>query len=259
MIQTLESQTQPILTEAAESSNVFGFGRDIQAPKVGLAPGLRLNERLAMEGTKFLKMIPAASFPIAFFDPQYRGILDKMSYGNEGKGRFIARCALPQMSEEVIANFVRLIDKALMPSGHLFLWIDKFHLCTGFSHWLAETSLEVVDLVTWDKERIGMGYRTRRKSEHLVVLQKLPKRAKGVWTSHGIPDVWHELAESWVWSEKVSRNGHIHHKPVGLQTELIRAVSNVGDVVIDPAAGSFSVMTACQEVERNFLGCDING
>ena len=34
-----------------------------------------------------------------------------------------------------------------------------------------------------------MGYRTRRKSEYCLVLQKVPLRAKGVWRSHNIPDV----------------------------------------------------------------------
>ena len=31
------------------------------------------------------------------------------------------------------------------------------------------------------------------------------------------------------------------------------------DIVIDPAAGSFSVMEACRHTGRRFLGCDING
>ena len=44
-----------------------------------------------------------------------------------------------------------------------------------------------------------------------------------------------------------------------LQGKLIAAVSNPGDVVIDPAAGSFSVLEACQQQGRRFLGCDIEG
>ena len=234
----------------ARTKTVYSGDRVIEAPAVELPHGLRTNTRLRMDGMEFLSQLPKASFPIAFFDPQYRGILDKMSYGNEGESRFKARTELPQMTEDMIRRFVALIGRALMPSGHLFLWIDKFHLCTGFTHWLEGSALEVVDMLTWDKGRIGMGYRTRRASEHLIVLQKVPKRAKGVWMAHDIPDVWRE---------SVARRGHTHTKPLALQAKLIGAVSNPGDVVIDPAAGSFSVMSACQEVDRNFLGCDING
>ena len=231
-------------------ANVFGTHRDIAAPELKLPRKLKLNTRLKMDGLQFLNLLPAASFSVAFFDPQYRGVLDKLGYGNEGEERGKARCSLEQMDEETICAFVHGIADALIPSGHLFLWMDKFHLCTGFSDWLDGTPLDVVDMLTWHKKRIGMGYRTRRSSEHVVILQKEPRRAKGVWQIHNIPDVW---------PEEVKRNGHTHKKPIDLQGELIAAVSNAGDIVIDPAAGSFSVMESCTLRGRNFLGCDLNG
>ena len=45
------------------------------------------------------------------------------------------------MTEATISHFVRGIDRALIPSGHLFLWVDKFHLCQGVRPWLNGTSL----------------------------------------------------------------------------------------------------------------------
>lgn len=230
--------------------SVFSSSRETKAPAIKLPRGLEYNRRLKMDGLKFLYKLPRASFPVSFFDPQYRGILDKMSYGNEGENRGKARASLEQMSEETIARFIKAIDQVLIPSGHLFLWMDKFHLCTGFKDWLKGAQLDIVDMLTWDKAKIGMGYRTRRKAEYLVVLQKQPRRAKGLWRVHNIPDVWYE---------EVKRNGHTHRKPASLQAELIAAVSNNGDVVLDPAAGSFSVMEACRLRKRNFLGCDLNG
>ena len=203
-----------------------------------------------MDGLDFLGRLPDEAVPLAFLDPQYRGVLDKLAYGNEGVKRGRARAALQQMDETAIVAFVQAIDRVLAASGHLFLWLDKFHLCSGIAPWLVGTRLTVVDLITWDKGRMGMGYRTRRQSEYLVVLQKAPRRAKGVWTIHDIPDLWRERAE---------RGRHAHRKPVDLQAKLIAAVSNPGDVVIDPAAGSFSVLEACQQQGRRFLGCDIEG
>ena len=234
----------------SEAASVFSPVRSLVMPALELPDHFEFNTRLQMDGLEFLAHLPEGKFPVAFLDPQYRGLLDKMSYGNEGRSRNRGRSSMQQMDEEKITAFVRGIDRALMPSGHLFLWMDKFHLCTGFSHWLTETKLAVVDLVTWDKGRIGMGYRTRRKSEHLVVLQKTPRRAKGVWKKHDIPDVW---------AETVPRGAVTHRKPVELQGALIAAVTNPGDVVIDPAAGSFSVLEACRERNRVFLGCDVEG
>ena len=232
------------------TNNVFSTEREVQAPPIDLPDILKPNSRLKMDGLKFLSHLLSESIPVAFLDPQYRGVLDKMNYGNEGKNREKRRTELIQMTEELITEFIHCIDSVLIPSGHLFLWIDKFHLCQGFDDWIKETKLEVVDLIVWDKERIGMGYRSRRTSEYCVVLQKQPKRAKGVWKIHNIPDVWRERKET---------IEHPHQKPLKLQAELIAAVTNEGDYVIDPAAGSFSVMQSAHLQNRCFIGCDLEG
>lgn len=232
------------------AATVFSGQRTVHAPEIGPPPELKPNTRLKMDGLKFLSQLPADAIPVAFLDPQYRGVLEKLSYGNEGKSRGKRRSALEQMSEASIGKFVHGIDRVLMPSGHLFLWVDKFHLCQGVRPWLDGTSLDIVDLVTWDKGTFGMGYRTRRRAEYCVVLQKQPRKAKGVWKIHNIPDVI---------QEQTSQREHPHAKPVGLQGELMAAVSHEGDYVIDPAAGSFSVLEAAKERGRTFLGCDLNG
>lgn len=240
----------PRKLETTPASSVFGTHRVLHAPDIGLPSHLIPNTRLQMDGIDLLSALPASSIPVVFLDPQYRGILDKMSYGNEGTSRGRRRSALRQMTESKIANFIWHIDRILIPSGHLFLWVDKFHLCQGFEQWIDETQLDIVDLIVWDKGRIGMGYRTRRKSEYCVVLQIPPRKAKGVWTIHDIPDVW---------SEKIISKQHPHQKPVLLQSKLIEAVSNEGDYIVDPAAGSFSVMPAAHVSNRNFIGCDLEG
>ena len=237
-------------TAGTPTNNVFSTERTLQAPPIDLPDFLKPNTRLKMDGLELLSHLPNESVPVAFLDPQYRGMLDKMNYGNEGKSREKRRGALRQMPEELIAKFVQSIDNVLIPSGHLFLWMDKFHLCQGFKNWIDGTQLDIVDLIVWNKERIGMGYRSRRVSEYCVILQKQPKKAKGVWKIHNIPDVW---------SERTKTKKHPHQKPVKLQAELIAAVSNEGDYIIDPAAGSFSVMAAAHLQHRNFIGCDLEG
>ena len=228
--------------------NVFSTTRDATAvPLHANQWPVPLNQKNQHDGLDLLSQLQSSSVPLCIFDPQYRGILDKMRYGNEGVSRGRRRTQLQQMSEQTIVKFIRGISDALIPSGHLFLWVDKFHLCTGVRGWLEIANLEIVDLVTWNKKRMGMGYRTRRQSEYLVIAQKLPKRAKGIWQRHDIPDVWDEKADG----------KHAHAKPINLQAALIEAVTLPGDVVLDPAAGSYSTMIAASKIGRQFLGCDI--
>ncbi|MDE0343008.1 MAG: DNA methyltransferase [Deltaproteobacteria bacterium] len=209
---------------------------------------LPLNRRNQCDGRELLAALKPETIPLCVFDPQYRGVLDKLRYGNEGVSRGRRRSELPQMNEETISEFVAGISSALIPSGHLFLWVDKFHLCKGIRTWLGDGGLEVVDLVTWNKGRMGMGYRTRRVAEYMLILQKPPTRIGPGWQRDHIPDVV---------TEKVERIKNVHPKPVNLQARLIEAVTDPGDVVLDPAAGSYSVMTAAHQVGRQFLGCDI--
>ena len=206
-----------------------------------------INKKNCVDGLELMLNINAQSIAAVFFDPQYRGVLDKLKYGNEGKSRGKARCGLPQMNEDTIKNFIHEINRVLKESGHLFLWVDKFHLCQGVLDWFLETELNLVDMIVWDKGKIGMGYRTRRKSEYLIVFQKLPVKAKSCWTDHSIPDVWEEKAE------KI----HPHSKPLELQKRLIAATTTENDFILDPAAGGFSVLTACEQLGRNFIGGDI--
>ncbi len=233
-----------------QTKSVFSHTRDVTPARICLPADMAWNTRIRAEGLSFLQALPPAIFPAAFLDPQYRGVLDHLAYGNEGQNRGQARASLAQMSDTTIAAFIQALARILSPSGHLFLWVDKFHLCTGMTDWLSGTRLEIVDLITWHKQRMGMGYRTRRTAEYLVVLQQAPRRAKGVWCVHDIPDVW---------TEKVPRRSGIHPKPVQLQARLIEAVTHPGDAIVDPAAGTFSVLEACRTVNRNFLGCDLNG
>ncbi|RDU67980.1 DNA-methyltransferase [Helicobacter equorum] len=209
-----------------------------------------LNTKLTIDGLELLQSLGDCSIDLCFFDPQYRGVLDKMHYGNEGE-RQKGRSVLVQMSESTIIHFIQEISRVLKPSRYLMLWIDKFHLCEGVRPWLDSTSLEIVDLITWDKMKMGMGYRTRKQSEYLLIVQKKPIKAKGTWKLHNIRDVC---------SEKIPQNElktHPHSKPKTLQKTLIESCTNIGDLVCDPAAGSFSVLECCKELGRNFIGTNL--
>jgi site-specific DNA-methyltransferase (adenine-specific) len=191
-----------------------------------------------------LQALPDRCTPLVFFDPQYRGVMDKLKYGNEGT-RQRRRFNLPAMTGEYIDACCREAARVLAPSGYLLRWTDTFHLCEGDHLRIGE--LKCVDLIAWDNLRPGNGYRSRRRGDYLLVLQKPPLIAKATWRDHGIPNRW---------PEKVERGIHPHLKPIGLIKRLIGAVTRPGNLVVDPAAGSFVVMRAARALGRDFVGCD---
>lgn len=211
--------------------------------------GVERNARQRIDAVDLLSRIPNAIARLFVFDPQYRTGLDQLKFGNEGS-RQKARYQLPQMRDDEIAFVIEEAQRVLRPSGHLFLWVDKFVIGSGqhLRYLRRAQKLRIVDLAVWNKMAIGMGRRFRCQTEFLVVAQKEPSVAKGVWIDHGIPDCWAE-----------GRNGdrHPHAKPHVLMDRLIRATTRRGDLVIDPCAGGYGVLEACQLSGREFIGGDL--
>ena len=54
------------------------------------------------------------------------------------------------------------------------------------------------------------------------------------------------------------RNGYSTQKPKELISRFVLASTNEGDVVADYYLGSGTTAKVCQELKRNFIGCDLN-
>lgn len=209
------------------------------------------NCRQTMSGYTMLRAMDTESAALVVFDPQYRAVLDKLEFGNEGSKQS-RRADLPQMSDHLISQFVEQIQRVLQPSGHLAFWIDKYSIGSGhhLKYFRYATHMSVVDLIVWNTLRFGMGRRTRGSTEFLIIAQKFPVRAKGVWTDNSMRDGWTESSD---------RTLHPHAKPYQLTERLIRATTRRGDLVVDPCAGSYTTLEACIASGREFMGCDLRG
>jgi site-specific DNA-methyltransferase (adenine-specific) len=197
------------------------------------------------DALELLQSLPGGSAAVTILDPQHRTTLDRQRYGNEG-ARQRERCALPQMTDTYIDRCGRETARVLQPSGYFLLWTDTLRLCEAHHLRLADV-LPCVDLIAWNSGKQGQGYRSRRYGGYLVILQKKPLRARKTWSDRSIPDHW---------SEKIDRKIHPHIKPADLLTRLIGATTQAGDLVVDPAAGSFIVLPICQRLGRRFIGVD---
>jgi len=185
---------------------------------------------------------------MCIYDPQY----PKKPGSSWGDGsRFRGRFGLPQVSEGDICAVIAELGRVLRPGGHICLWVEKYYVLRrgGIDGWYDSGVMEVVDMCVWNKMRMGVGNRFRRYGEYMYVLQKLPLRAKGVWVDRGIPDIWSERL--------LGRCVHPHVKPVHLLSRVVSCLTVGGDLVCDPAAGSFVVADICVELGRRFVGCDL--
>src|SRR5262249_37858519 len=195
-----------------------------------------------------LRSLPDGCASLGLFDPQFRKLLARQQYGNEGVSRQSTRARLPAMTPEYIDAVTVEFARVLKPSKYLMRWTDKYCLCEGRHLGISPDVFKVVDLIATDINRIGMGYRSRYRGDFLLVMQRPPIKARATWHDPGIPDRW---------VERVDRKLHPHAKPVELTSRLIAATTELGDLVIDPAAGSFVAMHAARQLGREFIGCDL--
>ncbi len=69
-----------------------------------------------------------------------------------------------------------------------------------------------------------------------------------------IPDVW--LISS-INGQATERTGYPTQKPLALLRRIIKASSNEGDIVLDPFCGCATAMVAAQQLNRKWIGIDI--
>jgi site-specific DNA-methyltransferase (adenine-specific) len=189
-----------------------------------------LNVAQRRDALDLLCSLPDACTPLVFFDPQHRSVLDQLKFGNEG-ARQRGRAQLPAMTEDDI-DAISIEIARVRPSGYLMHWMDTHNLCEAH-HLRVRDHLQPVYLIAWDSLRIGMGERSRRRGDYLIVLQKPPVKAGTTWRDHGIPSRW---------PERVDRKLHPHVKPIGLITRLIAATA---EIVISSAIPLPAVLSLC--------------
>ena len=54
------------------------------------------------------------------------------------------------------------------------------------------------------------------------------------------------------------KTAHTTQKPIWLMKEILQVLSNEGDTVLDPFMGSGSTGVACKELNRNFIGVELD-
>lgn len=65
-----------------EEAGIFSSVRTLKAPTIQLPHGLPLNTKICMDGRGLLSRLLDATIPAVLFDPQFRGVYDKLKYGN---------------------------------------------------------------------------------------------------------------------------------------------------------------------------------
>ena len=148
---------------------------------------------------------------------------------------------LPQLSD-----LGKLAKRLLPPSGVFVTVSGQYYLPT------------VLELLGWHLEWRWQGTIVWRGDASVIHPLGINSQAKpclvyskGPWRRHGC---WSDV----LYASGKEKEWHPQQLPLNCTEDLIRFLTDAGDLVIDPCAGGFTTAVACYRLGRRFIGCDID-
>lgn len=209
-----------------------------------------------------LKHIPSASVDLIVADPPYN--LGK-DYGNGSDSQ--EREDYLEFSREWLAEASRI----LKPAGSIYVFMGFRYISRLFVMMEDDFRLNFNGWISWHYTQ-GMGRTKGFSPRHDDILYfsksdkytfnlddvRVPQkyyRSRNNMRGANPGDVWEF---SHVHYCQDSRTGHPTQKPEGLIERIVLVSSNVGDLVVDPFAGSGTTLRVCQQTDRCCTGIEIN-
>ncbi len=184
-----------------------------------------------------MRDIPDKSIDLIITDPPY--FLPALHYQTrrEFRRNFGDLGVMEGFFKEVFKQFNRILKE----EGTMYIFCDGQSYPLFYYH-LYPMCKSVRPLI-WDKGTSINGYSWRHQHE-IIIFAEMPK-AKPVPSGDG------DILKCGV--IKVDNREHPAQKPTKLLKQFIAKSSKIGDMILDPFAGSGSVLRACLSSQRNYI------
>lgn len=156
--------------------------------------------------------------------------------------------------------------KTLLKNNGTIWACGTFHNIYSVEKCLKNAGFQIINIITWQKSdptptwgKLHFNFsseyiiwaRKNPKSKHYFNYELMKELNGGVL----MPDVW-KLPTVGMWEKKCGK--HPTQKPLRLLYRVILASTRIGDVILDPFAGSCTTGIAANLLGRKFIGIDQN-
>ena len=214
-----------------------------------------------LDASVFLRKISTDSVDMILTDPPYGDsgvVIDGSKQKSTSQTQFHVKVRPnDNLSEEdmksLLTKVIPELFRVLKPSSYMLLFFSFEHYA-----WLYERLVKAGFLVDhtpliWDKERpiqAASGTNFPNSYEPIFFCTKPPRGNRR----------FHEAQRNIIKAPIVPSKERLHpfQKPLALLERFIQILSNPGDLILDPFAGSASTLKAANNTRRRAIGCELD-
>ena len=152
------------------------------------------------------------------------------------------------------------LDKAanlLSKNGSMIIFNDWKNIGEIAKYCEGELGLEIKDMIRWKKSNPMPRNRDRRYiTDYECAVWLVNKSAK--WVFNRIDEKFQRPEFVYGVVGGKEKTTHPTQKPIALMEDLVRIHTNEGDIILDCFMGSGSTGVACKELNRNFIGIELD-
>lgn len=206
-----------------------------------------------IDAIEWLKTLDNDSVDLIVSDPPYRvtqhghsglGGIFKTKVGEDKK----LNGKLFEHNEVDVNDYAGELYRVLKPDSHCYIMTNDRNL-QNFLNVFIDVGFHFTKLIIWDKQnKIANPYYMQQVEYILFMSKGHTKQINNCGTSNLLS----------ISNMANKNNDHPTEKPVELMEILIKNSSKEGDLVMDPFVGVGTTALACQNLNRNFIGCEID-
>lgn len=199
-----------------------------------------------------LKNIPDNSIDLIVTDPPYRTISggnksEKWKYGYKNSILYKNDGKIFEHNDIDHKKWLKECYRVLKNNSHIYIMTNVLNLF-NLEKLATEVGFKVHNLLVWEKNTANANRWYMKNCEYVLFMRK----GKAKTINNPSSKTVHK------YNNIIGNKLHPTEKPIDLMKFYVSNSSNENDVVLDPFMGSGSTAVACKELNRNFIGIEID-
>lgn len=206
-----------------------------------------------------MNKLPDKSIDLLITDPPYLHVKGGSKCKRINRGVYDEKkeikSKMSDFDEFQIFSFLNIV-KMKMKKMNAFVFCSKLQI-TFYLKWISQYKKYQYDILIWDKCRSGLiGHKAFATNiEYIIRIYEYGCGLREVKNEDKLISEYYQKIQS---IPSVKNKKHPAEKPIELIKRFILLSSNENDIVFDPFMGSGTTGVSCMNLNRNFIGIELD-